>query len=398
MEQRYGWVIVGAGALMTCVAVGAMFSLAVFLGPMSNETGWTRAAISSAMTLNFIFMGLGAFFWGWASDRFGTRIVVLIGAVMLGLALVVASRTNSLGTFQLTYGILVGFATSAFFAPMIALTTGWFEEHRALAVSLVSAGVGVAPLTMSPFAQWMILNHGWRSAMLVVGLIAWALLIPAAWLVRKAPATPQSGGAASMAQPGLLARALRSPQFIVLSLTFAACCAAHSGPIFHMVSYATICGLAPMAAVSVYSVEGFAGLVGRVLFGMLADRFGAKLILIGGLMLQAIAIATYTQVSRLQEFYALAVLFGAAYGGVMPLYAVLARDYFPQNVMGTVFGAAAMVSSLGMAFGPLIGGWVYDTYNSYAWMFMGSALVGLGAVAIALAFPPPHAKVGLQPA
>jgi MFS family permease len=124
-----------------------------------------------------------------------------------------------------------------------------------------------------------------------------------------------------------------------------------------------------------------------VLFGVLADRFGAKLILIVGLAVQALAIATYIYVNRQAELYALAVIFGAAYGGVMPLYAVLAREYFGQEVMGTVFGAATMLSSLGMALGPLGGGWIFDAFGSYTWMFLGSALIGLAAVAIAFAFP-----------
>jgi sugar phosphate permease len=123
MSISYRWVIVGVGALMSCVAIGAMFSLAVFLEPMSTATGWSRAGISSAMTLNFLTMGLGAFAWGTASDRLGTRVVVLSGAVLLGLALVVASQAQSLIQFQLTYGILVGLAASAFFAPMIAAAT-----------------------------------------------------------------------------------------------------------------------------------------------------------------------------------------------------------------------------------------------------------------------------------
>ena len=133
MSLSYRWVIVAVGALMTCVALGAMFSLAVFLEPMSTATGWSRAGVSSAMTLNFIIMGLGAFGWGAVSDRFGTRVVVLIGAVLLGLALVLASRAQSLIQFQLTYGVLVGLAASAFFAPMIALTTAWFQDNRSLA-------------------------------------------------------------------------------------------------------------------------------------------------------------------------------------------------------------------------------------------------------------------------
>ena len=125
-----------------------------------------------------------------------------------------------------------------------------------------------------------------------------------------------------------------------------------------------------------------------MLFGVLADRLGTKRVLVAGLLIQGLAIGTYVFVRQLDEFYALAIVFGAAYGGVMPLYSVLARDYFKQEVMGTVLGAAMMLSSAGMAFGPLAGGYLYDRYNDYTWMFVGSALVGLGAVAIAMAFPP----------
>ncbi|MFT4181076.1 MAG: MFS transporter, partial [Rhizobium sp.] len=339
---------------------------------------------------NFLVMGLGGFLWGAASDRFGPRIVVLIGALLLGLALVLASRAVSLLQFQLTYGILVGLAASAFFAPMIAATTAWFDEHRSLAVSLVSAGMGVAPMTVSPFARWLISAYDWQTAMMLIGVLAWILLVPAALLVRQPPVVVegQTSGQAENGPDVPLGRIFRSPQFLVLGGTFFACCAAHSGPIFHMVSYATICGVAPMAAVSIYSVEGLAGLGGRILYGTLADRLGIKPVLVAGLLVQAAALATYLLVSRLGEFYALAVVFGSAYGGVMPLYAVLAREYFGPRVIGTVFGAATMLSSIGMAFGPLIGGWIFDSFANYSWLFIGSAMVGLGAAAIALAFPP----------
>lgn len=388
MNTSYRWVIVAVGALMTCVAIGAMFSLAVFLDPLATDTGWSRAGISGAMTLNFLVMGAGAFGWGAASDRFGTRIVVLIGAVLLGLALVLASKAATLTQFQLTYGILVGLAASTFFAPMIAATTAWFDTHRSLAVSLVSAGMGVAPMTISPLARWLITTYDWRTAMLLIGILAWVLLIPAALLVRRAPAVADVAPGTRDVPGMTVARALRSRHFLILGLTFFACCAAHSGPIFHMVSYAMACGLAPMAAVSVYSVEGLAGLGGRLLLGVLADRLGAKRVLIAGLLLQAFVMGGYLFIDQLHEFYALAVIFGIAYGGVMPLYAILARDYFGQSLMGTVFGAATMLSSLGMAIGPLAGGWIFDAFDGYAWLFIGASALGLGAVAIALAFPP----------
>ena len=394
MKNSYGWVIVGVGALMSCVAIGAMFSLAVYLQPMSVDTGWSRAGISSAMTLDFLTMGIAGFGWGAVSDRYGTRLVVLIGAVLLGLGLVLASRATSLLEFRLVYGILVGAAAGAFFAPMIAAATRWFETNRSLAVSLVSAGMGVAPMTISPFSRWLISTYDWRTAMLTIGIAAWVLLIPAALLVRQPPkptGAPAVGSGPQVAPDGLglsAAQALRSPQFIILALTFFLCCAAHSGPIFHMVSYAIGCGIPAMAAVSIYSLEGLSGLGGRLLLGVLADRLGVKQVLVVGLLIQALAIGSYLFVSQLSEFYALSVVFGLAYGGVMPLYAVLAREYFGPRIMGTLFGAATMVSALGMALGPIVGGLIFDSFNSYAWLYIGSFSVGLGAVAIALAFPP----------
>jgi MFS family permease len=400
MTRSYGWVIVAAGALITCVGMGTMFSLAVFLQPISVDTGWSRTGISTAMTLDFLAMGFAAFGWGALSDRYGTRIVVVLGGLLQGLGLVLASRATSLIEFQLLYGVLVGVAAGSFYAPMMAVTSAWFDKNRSLAVSLVSCGMAMAPVTVAPFARWLITVYEWRPAMLMVGITVWVLLVPAALLLRRPPvwaalaqpAAPTRGVAtpvAMRAEPTLtVAQALRTPQFAALALTHFACCAAHSGPIFHMVTYAIGCGIPAMAAVSVYGLAGFSGLGGRLLLGVMADRLGAKPVLVAGLMVQALAAGTYLFVGQLGEFYALSIVFGIAYGGVMPLYAILARDYFGARIMGTTFGAISTVASFGMAFGPWAGGWVFDTYASYAWLYIFSFAIGLGAVAVALTFKP----------
>lgn len=394
----YGWVIVAVGALMTCVAFGAMMSLAVFLQPISDSMGWSRSGVSTAATIDFLAMGLAAFFWGALSDRFGTRIVVLSGAVLLGAGLIGASQATSLWQFQLFFGVLVGTSIGAFYAPMVAAASAWIDRQRSLAVALVSAGMGVSPMTVAPFASWMIATYDWRTAMLAIGIAALALLIPASLLVRQPPAepvTPAAGGTGVAEHEWTVARALRTPQFITLALAHFACCAAHSGPIFHMVSYAVICGVAPLTAVTVYSLAGFSGLGGRLLLGVMADRLGAKHVLVGGLLVQALSIAAYLAVGRLGEFYALSVVFGLAYGGVMPLYAVLVREYFGVRIMGSMFGAVSAFASLGMALGPLAGGMVFDTFHAYQWLHVGSFAIGLAAVAVALSFPsarrPPQA-------
>ncbi len=397
----YGWVIVGVGIVVTCLGFGAMLSLSVFLAPIAESMGWSRTGIATAAMLNFLCLGVGAFFWGTLSDRYGTRLVVLCGGVLLGAGLVLASRTGTLLQFQLVYGALVGVASGAFYTPMTAATTKWFTRNRSLAVALVSAGLSVGSTVMAPLARWLITAYDWRTAMLVIGDLVWLVIIRAALLVRTPPArAPAAGPLGEPAGPHLtIGRVVRTPQFAAIALTHFACCAAHSGPIFHMVTHAMDRGVSAMAAATVLSVAGLASLSGKIGCGIFADRVGAKPALVAGLALQAVAISPYLLASGLGSFYALALVFGFAYGGVMPLYAILVRDYFGERVMGSAFGAVSLAATLGMALGPWIGGWLYDTVGSYAWMFVGSSAIGLGAVVIAVTFRPPRALAAkLQPA
>jgi MFS family permease len=167
-RSYYRWVIVAAGGLLGCVAIGAMFSLPVFLRPISRDTGWSITGVSSAMTFGFLAMAFGSIIWGNLSDRFGPRLIVLIGSSVLATALALASRATSLIEFQLIFGLMVGGAAAAIFAPMMACVTGWFDTHRSLAVSLVSAGMGMAPMTMSPLAARLISNHDWRTSLQIL--------------------------------------------------------------------------------------------------------------------------------------------------------------------------------------------------------------------------------------
>ena len=310
--------------------------------------------------------------------------------MLLGAGLALASRSTSLLEFQAIYGLLIGVAAGSLMVPLISTVTLWFDEHRALAVSLVSSGIGVAPMTVAPFAATLVVDHGWRTAQLILAAAVVALIAPAALLVRRPPHMPAAtaaGGVGGGELKRAAGRALRSRPFIVLSLTFFACCATHAGPIFHTISYAIGCGLPPMTAVTIYSVEGFAGLVGRLLFGMLADKVGVKRMIVVGLLTQALAAGSYVLATGLGDFYTVAFIFGMAYGGVMPLYSALARDYFAPQIMGSVLGAMTLLSGIGMALGPALGGWIYDHFHAYTWMYLGSLAVGLGAGAIALALP-----------
>ena len=392
MKIFYGWVIVAVGIVVTCVGFGAMLTLSVFLQPMAEAMGWSRSGIATAAMVNFLCMGLGAFIWGALSDRLGTRAVILCGGALLGLGMVLASQATTLLQFQLLYGAIVGVATGSFYAPLISTTTRWFTQHRSLAVALVSAGLSVGSTVMAPLSRWLITSYDWRTAMWVIGDLVWLVIIPAAFLVRNPPGATAAAAPLTAAGPDLtIGQVVRTPQFAAIALTHFACCAAHSGPIFHMVTHAIDRGVPAMAAATVLSVAGLASLSGKIGCGLFADRVGAKRTLVAGLALQAAAISLYLFTGGLGGFYAAALVFGFAYGGVMPLYAILVREYFGERVMGSAFGAVSLAATLGMAVGPWIGAYLYDSLGSYAWMFIGSSAIGIGAVAIALTFRPPRA-------
>tara|TARA_B100000676_G_C18069269_1_gene843185 strand:+ start:693 stop:1889 length:1197 start_codon:yes stop_codon:yes gene_type:complete len=390
LRLYYGWVIVSYGIVATCIGVGTLTSLSVFLQPVAAELGASRAGVSSVSTLGFLAMGVGGFIWGTLADRFGTRAVVLAGGVLLGVGLLAASQARDLTELQIAYGLVVGLAAGSSFAPLTALTSSWFDRHRSLAVALVSMGLGMGTITIAPLASVIIEAYGWREALMTLSGLAFLIIVPGSLILRQPPQTPAAeipvGGSDVDMTVG---QALRTPQFAAIALTFFCCCAAHSGPILHMVSFASLSGAAPLAATGMLTVAGAGGLIGRIAMGLAADRYGAQRVLIAGLALQAVTIALYAVIHDLMGLFALSVFFGIAYGGVMPLYAVIVREYFGARIMGTAFGAVTMVSSVGMALGPLVGGWLYDQYANYVGMFLSAGVVGLGAVLIAMAFRPP---------
>jgi predicted MFS family arabinose efflux permease len=286
----------------------------------------------------------------------------------------------------------------AFYAPLTATATKWFTSNRGLAVAIVSAGIGLGILTVAPLARWLTTLFDWRVAMLVLGDLSWLVIIPLSLLIRNAPADmgAQALGAAVAAPPERVysTRAvLVSPQFWAIGLTHFACCAAHAGPIFHMVTHAIDQGVAAMVAATALGVSGLASIAGRIGCGILADRFGAKRTLVAGLALQALLVFSYLGARDGASFYALAVMFGVAYGGVMPLYAIVTREYFGERIMGSAYGAVFLVSTIGMGLGSFAGGAIYDRLGSYLWLYLGSGGIGVAAILLALTFRPPRRAV-----
>ena len=394
----YGWVVLGAAFAIIGIGIGTLFSLGIFLKPIEEAMGWSRGSISSVALLNWVIMGVGSFVWGALSDRFGTRNVVLGGGALLGLGLALSSQVTALWQFYVTFGFMVGAGVSAFYVPLTATATKWFTSRRGLAVAIVSGGNGLGVLLLSPLSRWLISTFDWRIALLILGPLAWLVVIPAALLIRNHP--DDLGASAYGDEPVMRAGremasrdALRSVQFWTIAVTHFACCASHSGAIFHMVAHAMDQGVPTMAAATILSASGFSSIFGRLGTGMLADRFGPKRTLIATLSLQAVMVLLFLFSRDLGTFYALALVFGMAYGGVMPLYALVTREYFGARVMGTTYGGVFFISSIGMGLGSYAGGYVFDLMGNYDWLYLGSFLVGVAAVAMATLLRQPRLRL-----
>jgi MFS family permease len=157
-------------------------------------------------------------------------------------------------------------------------------------------------------------------------------------------------------------------------------------------------GVPSMTAATILGISGLASLAGRVMSGIAADRWGAKPTLIAMLSLQAPAIALYLVSAGAGGFSALAVLFGASYGGVMPMYALLTREYFGARAMGTAYGAIFMLQAIGMGLGAYAGGFIYDQLGTYAWLFGTATAVAAVAILLALPLRRPRLAVASAPA
>jgi len=385
----HGWVVLGAAFAIIALSIGTLFTLGVFLKPIEESMGWSRSSIGAIGLLNWLVMGLGGIAAGYLSDRFGTRVVVLVGGGVLGLGLVLSSLVGEAWQLYITFGVLVGAGVSAFYVPLTVLAIRWFDDRRGMAAAIVSAGNGLGIMALSPLSRWLINELDWRIAFVVLGDLAWLIVIPCALFLRRPPAatTPERpGGHAGVAVP--VGHILTSWPIWAIALTHFACCAAHSGPIFHLVSHAIDQGVGSLAAASILGVSGLSSIVGRVGSGIVADRWGVKRTLIAMLTMQAGVIPLYLAATGEGSLWGLSLAFGVAYGGAMPLYAVITREYFGEAIMGTAYGWVFFISCIGMGLGSFAGGVIHDALGTYQGLFVGSFAVGAMAVVLAATLRP----------
>lgn len=373
VETTYGWAVVAASTALVALAFGSNYVIVVALKPVAAEFGWPRQIPSLAYSMTLFGAGAGGVLMGWISDRIGIFRPALLGAAMVGLGALVAGQAQTMFTFLLAHGLLLGFlGNSTVFSPLLTNATRWFDRRRGIAVSLVASGQSLAGFGWPPLFRWGVEQYGWRATMIAYGAFALCAMAPLAFVLRRPPPKP----VASRRHEGAFdsaGRVLGLAPNLVLALLFVAiigCCVAMAMPMVHIVAYCSDLGFAAARGAEMLSLLLGSAVISRLLFGGLADRIGALPTLLVSSSLQAVALALYAWVDTLVGLYVLSVGFGVVFGGIVPSYALAVRELFPEAEAGWRIGVVYLGGTIGMALGGWLGGFIFDVTGGYYAAFL----------------------------
>jgi MFS family permease len=383
IERPYGWVVAVASMAMMTVAMGAAYLVVVALKPIAGEFGWPRAVPSLCYSLLLIGSGLGGLLMGRFADRTGMGPPAAVGALSLAFGAWLASVSESAGMLYLAHGLFLGLlGNGAFVAPLLANATRWFDRRRGIAVALVASGQPLAGAIWPPSLRYLTEDFGWRTAFSAYALTALLVLLPLALLVRERPTIAVGGGRSGRPWDG---RVLGWPAEIVqaaLCLAIVGCCVAMAMPMVHLIAYATDIGHPGARAAEMLALLLACAFVSRLLFGVLVDRIGGLWTLFIGSAGQALTLSCFAFVHSFAGLYVISALFGLAFGGIVPCYAIIVRELFPASQAGWRIGAVILFGALGMALGGWLGGLIFDLSGSYRTAFLVGVAFNLGNLSL----------------
>lgn len=385
-ESFYAWARLWAALLLSAIGGVGMWSVIVALPAVQAEFGVARSAASLPYTMTMICFGFGSILMGRLSDRFGIFVPVVGGTVGLGVGYLAASQATSLWQFILAQGLLVGVASSATFAPIIADTSLWFTRRRGMAVAMIASGSYVAGAVWPPVVQHFIERGDWRLTYQGIALFCVATMLPLALVLRRS--SPM--GEMTSATPRVMSRSARplgmSPAALQTLLVIAglSCCVAMSMPQVHIVAYSHDLGHGAAPGARMLSLMLGFGIASRLASGWICDRIGGRRTLLLGSSLQGLALVLFLPFDGLGMLYVLSALFGLVQGGIVPSYAVIVREFFPPEEAGVRVSTVLMATVFGMALGGWISGALFDLTGSYQVAFLNGILWNLLNLVIAV--------------
>ena len=386
IDSRAAWGRLVAAVLLSMLGSAPMWSVVVVLPAVQAEFGTARAGAALPYTMTMVGFVVGGVLMGRVADRFGVMVPVLIGAVSLGLGGVAAALAPTLVVFGLAYGVLMGcFGAAAVFGPLIADVSLWFSRRRGIAVALAASGNYLAGTLWPPLLQWGVQTIGWRQAHLVMGIVCVVAMLPLALALRRRaplppPAPAAAKGVAATTPMGLSPNTLQA----VLGFAGIACCVAMAMPQVHIVAYCVDLGFGAQRGAEMLSLMLAAGIVSRLVFGVVMDRIGGLRTLALGSALQGVALFLFLPADGMVALYVVSAVFGLFQGGIVPSYAMIVRENFPPQEAGTRVGIALSSTLVGMALGGWMAGAIFDATGSYQAAMWNGIAWNLVNLAIAL--------------
>jgi len=370
------WIVVAAATFGMMASFGLATSIAVFLKPFETEFGWLRADVAFSYALFSAGAALGGVIYGRATDWINTRPIVVFGALVMGASFVVLAYQNDLAMIQYIYLAAGIFGFACLYTPLTATVGLWFDRRRGLALGIVTAGgtlgQGLTPVLVQPLIE----AFGWRQAYFTLGVVYLLLLVPAMWLITK-PRGSETSAAGTAAQESAAWNLppVISVGWLGLAATF--CCISMAVPIVHLVPLLADSGRPMAISGTLIMTVMLSGSVGRIGFGLIADRIGALRSYALAVLLQSVTVYWFVELQSLVALYALAVAFGFGYGGVMTALILSVREAVPARTAGLSTAIATLLAWIGMGFGGYQGGLCYDLTGSYNASFASAALAGL---------------------
>src|SRR5580658_10259773 len=387
-----GWVIVMTSVMGIAVSFGSLviFAFGVFIKPLSDQFGWSRTEISLAFTLTALMVAAFSPFIGRIVDRLGARKVLLPCVAVYGAAFCCLALVKTLAGFYAVYvllGVVGNGTTQLCYARVIS---AWFDRRRGLALATMMAGVGAGAIGIPPLATWLIGAYGWREAYLLLGASIFVLgMIPAAlWLRETPPGVDRADAAAPARLPGIRgADALRMPVFWFLLTGFFLFSVSVNGSVAHLIPILTDRGIGSETAALVASMLGVLTLCGRLLTGVMLDRFSGSRVTGVFFAIAAVGVAVLSHAHAVVTAFTGAALIGLGMGAEADVMPYLISRYFGLHSFSEIYGYAFTAYALAGALGPLLMGWSFDRFHSYSTALLCLAAALLTAAAVLASLP-----------
>ena len=382
-DSSYSWLRLTVALLVGTVACVGSWSVVVVLPVMQGEFDTLRAGASLPYTCAMLGFGAGNIVMGRIADRYGIMVPIIMGAFLLAAGYMAAALSHSLWQFALAHGLLIGLGSAAGFSPLISDLSHWFRRHRGLAVVCGASGSYLAGAFWPQVISWGLENYGWRATHMGIAVTALVVMLPLAPFFRRQPtaATLAEADVTSAGARGDLGLSPNQLQALLCVAGFA-CCVAMAMPQVHIVAYCGDLGYGVARGAEMLSLMMLLGIVSRVGSGFVADRIGAVLTLTLGALMQGVALFLYLWFDGLTSLYIVTGIFGLFQGGIVPMYAIIIREYLPAKEAGVRIGIVMSATILGMAFGGYVSGAIFDFFASYRMAFLNGLVWNLANLAV----------------